>query len=170
MKEFRKLSPCAVPMGSRRAKTVCISRGLGRLRLRRGSGSARDRRLLHSAGCGKRAWSARDKLPESSSHVSPPCISRRGKHGIGFTKNVGKCAEFGAFPHAGGSNAPERGQSSLLFSAERRFSRFSSQRMGSHATSSSGGRSHHLRRSSSPVSSSSKRFLINRAGLPPATV
>lgn len=53
MKEFRKLSPCAVPMGSRRAKTVCISRSLGRTRLRCGSGSARDRRLLHSAGCGK---------------------------------------------------------------------------------------------------------------------
>ena len=87
-----------------------------------------------------------------------------------FHKNVGKCAKFHAFPHVGGSNAPARGQSSLLFSAERRFSRFSSQRMGSHATSSSGGRSHHLRRSSSPVSSSSKRFLINRAGLPPATV
>lgn len=88
----------------------------------------------------------------------------------GFHKNVGKCAKFGAFPHVGGSNAPERGQSSLLFSAERRFSRFSSQRMGSHETSSSGGSSHHLRRSRSPVSSSSKRFLINRAGLPPATV
>lgn len=88
----------------------------------------------------------------------------------GFHKNVGKCAKFRAFPHVGGQNAPERGQSSLLFSAERRFSRFSSQRMGSHATSSSGGRSHHLRRSSSPISSSSKRLLINRAGLPPATV
>lgn len=25
----------------------------------------------------------------------------------GFHKNVGKCAEFGAFPHVGGSNAPE---------------------------------------------------------------
>ena len=87
-----------------------------------------------------------------------------------FHKKRGEMREICAFPHVGGSNAPERGQSSLLFSAERRFSRFSSQRMGSHATSSSGGRSHHLRRSSSPVSSSSKRFLINRAGLPPATV
>ena len=99
MKEFRKLSPCAVPMGSRRAKTVCISRSLGRTRLRRGSGSARDRRLLNSAGCGKEH-------------------GQREKNGRNLLHTY-----------------------RLL-----------------------------LRRSSSPVSSSSKRFLINRAGLPPATV
>ncbi len=169
MKEFRKLSPCAVPMGSRRAKTVCISRSLGRPRLRCGSGSARDRRLLHSAGCGKE-HGQRETNCRNLLHTYRLLIYQDAGNMEWVSQKRGEMREICAFPHVGGQNAPERGQSSLLFSAERRFSRFSSQRMGSHATSSSGGRSHHLRRSSSPVSSSSKRFLINRAGLPPATV